>query len=775
MLKTIDLKVNGRLFPLWILKNFKKYKLPDIIRKKGEDPCEKNEKQKLINELTTYQKFIGQFLNYRSPFKDILLYHGMGSGKTVSAINVYNILYNYTPKWNIFILIPASLHNEPWLKDLNKWIKHTDKTQRMSNIHFIHYDSPFADRVFLETIKKTDSSKHSLYIFDEAHNFIRNVYNNISSKKGKRAQVIYDYIQQEKKENNDTRIMLLSATPAVNTPYEFALIFNLMRPNSFPTSESIFNQIYISSTNFKSLNENKKNLFQRRIMGLTSYYIGATPDKYATKTVHYKNIEMQEYQEEIYNHFEKIEEEREKLRRQFSRGKVGDDMSTFASYTRSACNFVFPHINEEVNGEKRPRPGQFRIKDEEGELIDEGKDIEPKTALLKKKEQTQKYIKASKKYINTLIEYLKDIYRKDKKNNHTLYTDIKNFFKFNGSFNKLITNNKKSRLLKTLYTLSPKMVIITFNILKSKGPVLFYSNYVNMEGLQIFKIFLQFFGFIDFNDDKKYKKNEKDKYRYVEFHGAIDKNIRENNRIQFNKKENMYGKKIKIIMISPAGAEGINLRNVRQVHIMEPYWNEVRIEQVIGRAIRQCYHEDLPMDERTVDVYRYKMIRKNGKETTDEVMEKIARRKNNLLLSFTEAVKEVAVDCELFQAHNMMGTKYKCFKFNEDSLFENPIGPAYDYKLDFDKKIDNGSNSKDAIMKKIKVRKIKAVEQLDNNIFSEPKNYWYNDKTGMIYDIDLNYPIGRINKDENNNPEKLDSDIYIISLLINIPDFKLYD
>jgi len=181
------------------------------------------------------------------------------------------------------------------------------------------------------------------------------------------------------------------------------------------------------------------------------------------------------------------------------------------------------------------------------------------------------------------------------------------------------------------------------------------------------------------------------------------------------------------------------------------------------------------MDERTVDVYRYKMIRKNGKETTDEVMEKIARRKNNLLLSFTEAVKEVAVDCELFQAHNMMGTKYKCFKFNEDSLFENPIGPAYDYKLDFDKKIDNGSNSKDAIMKKIKVRKIKAVEQLDNNIFSEPKNYWYNDKTGMIYDIDLNYPIGRINKDENNNPEKLDSDIYIISLLINIPDFKLYD
>ena len=96
-------------------------------------------------------------------------------------------------------------------------------------------------------------------------------------------------------------------------------------------------------------------------------------------------------------------------------------------------------------------------------------------------------------------------------------------------------------------------------------------------------------------------------------------------------KSNRYGKHCKIMMISPAGAEGINLNNVRQVHILEPYWNEVRIEQVIGRAVRQCHHRDLPMNERTVDVFRYKMVRKNEKETSDEIMEKISRRKNNLL------------------------------------------------------------------------------------------------------------------------------------------------
>ena len=41
---------------------------------------------------------------------------------------------------------------------------------------------------------------------------------------------------------------------------------------------------------------------------------------------------------------------------------------------------------------------------------------------------------------------------------------------------------------------------------------------------------------------------------------------------------------IKLMMITKAGAEGINLRNVRYVHVMEPYWHMVRVEQVIGRA-----------------------------------------------------------------------------------------------------------------------------------------------------------------------------------------------
>lgn len=770
----IDLKVNGRLFPTWVLMNFKKYKLPEIIRKEGEDPCAIKTKE----ELHAYQNFLANYLSYKSPFKDILIYHGLGSGKTVSAINIYNVLFNYTPEWNVFILIKASLRDDPWMKDLRNWLTKEEKSFRFENIKFIHYDSPYADKDFIETIQKVDSSKQSLYIFDEAHNFIKNVYNNISSKKGKRAQVIYDYIQQEKKENESTRIVLLSATPAVNTPYELALTFNLLRPGSFPDSESIFNQMYISSSNFFSLNEDYKNMFQRRIMGLVSYYIGATPDLYAQKTTQYKNLIMPKYYEEVYNHFEEIEEQKEKMRRKFSRGKVGDDQGTYSSYTRQASNFVFPHISDKVNGETRPRPGNFMMSEKEFEKLNEGKSSKIEDLVSKNKEALNDYVKATDNFLKSFIKYCDDINFKDKSKKHTILNDVENYIKkYKGKFDEFNQNEKKkSELYNALYTCSPKMINISFRCIKSKGPVLVYSNYVSMEGLEILKIYLSYLGFLDFNQDKEVNLNKLDKnykndyYRYVEYHGGIkDKKVRTQNKNIFNMSENVKGSIIKIIMISPAGAEGINLKNVRQVHIMEPFWNEVRIEQIIGRAIRQCSHKDLPMDERKVDVYRYKMVRKDEKETTDEKMEDISRRKNNLIQSFLEAVREVAVDCGLFKNHNMLGTEYKCFQFNEDSLFDKYVGPAYKKDDFYDKKIDDGANATNSEWKKIKVRKIKAVVKLDSDKYSKEQFFWYFDESGTVYDFDLHYPVGKVELDEKDLPIKINKDTYVIGKTLDLP------
>lgn len=82
--KYIDLKINGRLFPSWVMANFKKYKLDEVFKRVGEDPCnikEKKEGDKDVSlklELRKYQLFLSSFLDFRSPYREILVFHGLG-------------------------------------------------------------------------------------------------------------------------------------------------------------------------------------------------------------------------------------------------------------------------------------------------------------------------------------------------------------------------------------------------------------------------------------------------------------------------------------------------------------------------------------------------------------------------------------------------------------------------------------------------------------------------------------------------------------------------
>ena len=155
------------------------------------------------------------------------------------------------------------------------------------------------------------------------------------------------------------------------------------------------------------------------------------------------------------------------------------------------------------------------------------------------------------------------------------------------------------------------------------------------------------------------------------------------------------------------------------------------------------------------------------------MMENISRKKNNLLISFMEAIKEVAVDCELFKAHNMMGSKYNCFKFNEESLFDKNVGPAFNTNIETDSKMDNGLNSIESIKTRIKVRKIKIVKEI-NDTYSDTTFAWFYEPSSTVYDYDTNYAIGKVAKDEYSNFKKLDKDTYIVDKIINIPIFKLY-
>lgn len=756
--KYINLKVNGRLFPSWILLNFNKYKLPDVFQK-SDDP--KNKKTKL--ELQKYQSFLAAYLDFKSPYKEILLYHGLGSGKTATVINLINILYNYSPYWNFYIIIKASIKGN-WLNELSIWLNKDEYENRFKNIKFINYDSPYADRDFLDSIRDSESSNKSLFIIDEAHNFINNVYNNIVSKTGRRAFTIYDHIQQTKIDDSDTRIVLMTGTPAINNPYEIALIFNLLRPNIFPNNELKFMESYVKGG---ILQDEKKNMFQRRIMGLVSYYSGTDRSLFAEKRIKFINVTMSDYQEEIYEHYEEIEKKIDSAKNR-SRDKSKKTPSTYKSFTRQSSIFIFPVIKSGITGETRPRPSKFRVSSFEIQKLMQGENVNDET---KNNKGFIEYNESLLLFIKELKGYFNKINNKDTANKNNINNDVdifKKVYKYN--FEKFWKEHKKkSELLKQFYKCSCKITYLIFNLLSAKGPALIFSNYVRMEGLEIIKVYLSYLGFSKFIND-----NSKSHFSYTEFHGNISMQERERNKKNFNRKDNIYGKIIKIIMIAPAGSEGISLRNVRQVHILDPHWNEVRIEQVIGRAIRQNSHSDLPEEERYVDVFRYIAIRKNKKQTTDENIQDLANKKKKLIDSFLTPMKEVAVDCELFRSHNIKNKEYECFKFNEKSLFDKQIGPAYKVNPIQDIKIDNGLNSENSIVKSIKVYKIKAVKKLSEDKFSEIGKFKLNFDTGIVYDYEFNIAIGKIILDKDSIPMMKDDNTYIISELIPIPILGKY-
>jgi hypothetical protein len=101
---------------------------------------------------------------------------------------------------------------------------------------------------------------------------------------------------------------------------------------------------------------------------------------------------------------------------------------------------------------------------------------------------------------------------------------------------------------------------------------------------------------------------------------------------------------------------------------MEPYWNNVRLDQVKGRAIRICSHKDLPFKDREVEIYTYYTVfseeqKRSDKidqtirgtdnnETSDEKVYYVSIKKDKINQEILKLMKESAVDCELNAGEN---------------------------------------------------------------------------------------------------------------------------
>jgi hypothetical protein len=277
---------------------------------------------------------------------------------------------------------------------------------------------------------------------------------------------------------------------------------------------------------------------------------------------------------------------------------------------------------------------------------------------------------------------------------------------------------------------SPKYAKILENVLHAPGSSLVYSQFLDMEGIGIFLVVLDINDFQSIkiessNGNLRFTKETIQSLkkggsinRYLSFTGGEERDIRSMALKVFNAKfsdgafpelpeemsdvlvnagftGNLKGELCRVFCITSAGAEGLSLRNVRRVHIMEPYWNPVRTDQVKGRAVRICSHIDLELEERNVEVFTYcsvfhddALVHLDGSTgfpridmtvlggdgmkpsdavkagftvpagakdyvvTSDEYLYALSQAKKKLLQNIQDLMKTSAVDCQINEYEN---------------------------------------------------------------------------------------------------------------------------
>jgi hypothetical protein len=505
-------------------------------------------------------------------------------------------------------------------------------------------------------------------------------------------------------------------------------------------------------------NEMKNNsLFKRRILGLTSYYRSAQeklmPKFDKGKDFHVVKVPMSDFQFGIYEEARIQERKLEKNNARRKKNKKGvegelykDSVSTYRIFSRAFCNFVFPRPNI-----VRPMPN-------------DGQDIE--TALAAAADEDLLDAATVQERINNVdgrftadeAESLPAIENQDA----TYEKRIQN------ALQELRSNAHKYLTPAGLQTYSPKFLSILENILDADhvGLHMIYSQFRTLEGIGILALVLEANGFarftikrdaagawqLDISDANKGKpmfalytgtetSEEREIVRNI-FNSAWDlvpTNIA--NELKTMSENNHLGEVIKVLMITASGAEGINLKNVRYVHITEPYWHPVRIEQAIGRARRICSHEHLPVKLQTVTAFIYLMVfsdkqltsdesielRLNDKSkidkstpvTTDQALYEIATIKEDINKQILTSVKEAAIDCSL---HTGKGNKekLKCFSFGRTSA------KKFAYQPSITSEESDTVADVNRTMLRVKARSV-TIDGIE---------YAYNADNGDIYDMD---------------------------------------
>jgi superfamily II DNA or RNA helicase len=572
--------------------------------------------------LKYHQYITSQYISQNPDIRGLLIYFNVGFGKTILAISLARLYKKIDPSRKIVVLLSKGLIQNfkdnvkkfllqyPEFNNFNDidMIKEIDTNFQFisfrSNLMYkkiskiqksqdqIDFDSQIGD-VNKMIIEKGDFMENTVLIIDEAHNFFNAITNGSSN-----SLQLYDTIMKTR----NIKLFFLTGTPIVNDPFELVPCFNMIKgyipvKSKFQKSQSVTllpesrKEFYNYFVNKKDLEVKNKQRFQNRIMGMSSYYGDL-----------YFDEKSKDFPEQLPTIIEKVSMSPEQF---LAYDAALDDEKDEASFKNNKQS------SSERFSTKSSSSGTYRIRTRQISNF-----IFPEYAMgpSRGKKMREKFInKVTKEDWNDLEKY------------------------------------------------SPKILKVLDNLKKHNGqPGFIYTEFVTGEGIAVLEKVLELNGYMNWDEaqskkslsyaiDKETKITKK---IFAIITGKLDLVQRTEVIAEFNKTDNSHGERIALLLVNKIASEGLDLKAVRHIHILEPFWNYARIEQVIGRGVRYKSHEMLPVKERVVQPYIYLSdypstypLEKIKEPTTDIDMYQKVMAGKTLNDRFNMSVVESSMDC----------------------------------------------------------------------------------------------------------------------------------
>lgn len=809
-------------------------------------------------EISPHQQFIRNFLSKDTPYNGLLLFHGLGTGKTCSAISVAenfrrdnrgvakiiviaspNIQDNFKLQlfderklkkkngiWNLSactgnsILREINPMNNPELTkgSIMKQVKQIIRENYvfMGYTQFANYIDRIKSRFRREDYSKSKQIRlirkrlqqefsNRLIIVDEVHN-IRVSGENSKKRIGKN---LLSVIRHSK----NMKLLLMSATPLFNDYTEIIHLTNLLNINdgrSVIRLKDVFDNKGLFKVDKETGELVGQKLLMEKLTGYVSYLQGEDPYTFPYR-IYPKmfNVERSSLNEAIV------------LPRLDPYGKIINKplqhmdlyMTQLGNYQLNAYNYILNEMEEpDVHGDIETKLGwqKLDLPLQSLNIVYPNDDfmnyfgIEEGAVAERKESQDDEMRDVVMPETNELvgIRGLNSTMNYDKKTRSNFEYKDGVLDKYGRFFH-----------MDYLQEYSGKIYSLMNAILNSSGIVLIYTQYIGGGAIPI-ALALEELGITRYGRTKNLLKKKRSKplnaytmrpregdeeykpAKYTIISG--DKKISPNNKLEVNAStndSNKDGSDVKVVIITRAGSEGIDFKNIRQVHILEPWYNNSRNEQTIGRGVRYCSHKLLPFKERNVEIYMYGSNSygdiEDQREMVDMFVYRKAEQKSILVGNVTRVMKEIAVDCQLNEPKNNL-TVGKLNEVVEQRLSSNkvidypiglkPFSAICDYKERCEYKCipgviedpgeDKSTYSKDYIVLNID-RIIDEIKRLFRVRFVYKK-----DELLKLINKKRNYPIEQVYIALDyllNNDSEVILDIYDRSgIIMNVGDYYYY-